>query len=571
MMALAVILTMTACHPDDPDPTPGPGPGPVTPVTPVVEDIVVNGTKIQAGNNAYGLISDATTGKGIPGVPVSDGYNFTTTDDNGVYQFSANRLARKIFYTTPADYKIALNPTTGLPQFFNDGTFVASKTTRYDFKLEPLPSKETKYTMIMIGDPQCKTDSDVNRWKTETIPDLHATVDGMTNVYAMTLGDITFDNTVQWDPMDNSMRNFKLSNGSIMPIFNCIGNHDHDAGQSEFYYAQNNFINHFGPVDYSFDRNGLHVIVMDDVYGLQSTGSTWNYASGFTANQFKWLKQDIALVKDKSQKTVFLCCHIPFRNGGSNDTGSSFNKDKNYTEVLNLLAGFKEAHIMIGHTHYNQNYVHTVKTVDGNPIYEHIHGAACGAWWSSQSNVTGGPNGYTVYTIENGSVTDWYIKGTKRDKDFQMRVYDGNDIYDGSKGYKLNWYTTSQKAGSASITVKGNTALKYCFVAEVFNDDDTYWKVELFKGDQKVGDFKRLSNGSCCNVAAACYYFNELGKNTTTWSSTTASHYWYYRPTSDDPSSETGWTVRATQTIPRSGITHVYECSNLTKVAATAF
>jgi hypothetical protein len=108
-------------------------------------------------------------------------------------------------------------------------------------------------------------------------------------------------------------------------------------------------------------------------------------------------------------------------------------------------------------------------------------------------------------------------------------------------------------------------------VAEVFNDDDTYWKVELYKGDQKVGDFKRLSNGSCCNVAAACYYFNELGKNTTTWSSTTASHYWYYRPTSDDPSSETGWTVRATQTIPRSGITHVYECSNLTKVAATAF
>ena len=239
--------------------------------------------------------------------------------------------------------------------------------------------------MIMIGDPQCKTDSDVNRWKTETIPDLHATVDGMTNVYAMTLGDITFDNTVQWDPMDNSMRNFKLSNGSIMPIFNCIGNHDHDAGQSEFYYAQNNFINHFGPVDYSFDRNGLHVIVMDDVYGIASTGSTWDYASGFTANQLKWLKQDIALVKDKSQKTVFLCCHIPFRNGGSNDTGSSFNKDKNYSEVLSLLAGFKEAHIMIGHTHYNQNYVHTVKAAGGLPIYEHIHGAACGAYCAGKS------------------------------------------------------------------------------------------------------------------------------------------------------------------------------------------
>ena len=257
LMAMAAVFTMAACHPTDPDEPDNGGGGQVTPVPPTPEVVVINGTTIQSGNNAYGLISDSKTGKGIPDVPVSDGYNFTTTDANGVYQFSANRLARKIFYTTPADYKIALNATTGLPQFFNEGTFVASKATRYDFKLEPLPAKETKYTMIMIGDPQCKTDSDVNRWKNETIKDLHATADGMTNVYAMTLGDITFDNPVQWDAMDNSMRNFKLANGSIMPFFNCIGNHDHDAGKSEFYYAQENFINHLGPVDYSFDRNGL--------------------------------------------------------------------------------------------------------------------------------------------------------------------------------------------------------------------------------------------------------------------------------------------------------------------------
>ncbi|MBR0291405.1 MAG: hypothetical protein IJQ79_04645, partial [Bacteroidales bacterium] len=36
--------------------------------------------------NGVGLVRDASTGKGIPGVPVSDGYKFTVTDENGVYQ-----------------------------------------------------------------------------------------------------------------------------------------------------------------------------------------------------------------------------------------------------------------------------------------------------------------------------------------------------------------------------------------------------------------------------------------------------------------------------------------------------
>ena len=63
---------------------------------------------------------------------------------------------------------------------------------------------------------------------------------------------------------------------------------------------------------------------------------------------------------------------------------------------------------MIGHTHYPQNFINTdYKTAGGKAIYEHIHGAACGAWWSSNCNVTGAPNGFAIYTVSNGNVKNW--------------------------------------------------------------------------------------------------------------------------------------------------------------------
>ena len=41
----------------------------------------INGTEILEVNDLAGLIQDKTTGKGIPGVIVTDGYNCTKTDE----------------------------------------------------------------------------------------------------------------------------------------------------------------------------------------------------------------------------------------------------------------------------------------------------------------------------------------------------------------------------------------------------------------------------------------------------------------------------------------------------------
>lgn len=534
---------------------------------------VINGTTIAEGMNVCGLISD-TSGQGIPDVPVTDGYNYVVTDANGVYQMNASRYCRVVYMSVPAAYKIPLDNNAHLPAIYKTRD-KAKAIQRIDFKLEP-QELEKKFTLVMIGDPQCRNTSEVSRYTQETVPSMMATLNDAhasgkyPNAYGVTLGDIVFDSTNMWGNMRQSMSNLKLQDGGWFPIFQCIGNHDHNSlTQNSDFDATEEFFKYFGPTDYSFNRGEAHIIVMDDIQctnvkkNSSPNGYTWEYKGGITQTQLNWLKQDLSYVADKGKKMVVLCMHIPMRAGATD--GSGFNKSAFYTDVLDLLRQFGEAHIMIGHTHYSQNYIHeSYVCKNGQPIYEHIHGAACGAWWCCDSNVTGQPNGYSVYEVEGNSIVNWIDIGSNRTADYQLRVYDGNQIYSGSQGYTYQWCKTSNIGGTANITATGSTKLKNAFVAEVFNDDDKNWKVEMWQNGVKIGDFQKLANGSCCNVCLSSYFFNELGKNTTSWANKTASHYWYFVPKSGNPSAEKDWEVKAIQTIPMSGKVNNYYCSSLT-------
>ena len=539
--------------------------------TPEVKDMI-NGTKIESTNTLIGLIKDSKTGKGIAGVPVTDGYTFTVTDANGVYQFKANPRCRNVYYTLPSEYKVNLDSKTKLPVFYSKSVISYKKQNRNDFVLEPLDAPEKNFTFVAVGDPQCKTTSDVGRFKSETLPSMKKFIassqaNGKYNdVYIMSMGDITFDNTVQWIPMRDAMSKFTAHGTDYIPFFNMVGNHDHDASTNSQYASTKNYVDLFGPVNYSFNRGDVHIIVMDDVQVTTTNGKSWSYEGGISAEQLSWLKADLDLVKDKENKMVFFCAHIPFR-GGAKSGGSSVNKDKNYAEVLKLLTDFHEAHIMIGHTHYPQNWIHTgYKTKGGHPIYEHVHGAACGAWWSCNMNTNGAPNGYSLYEIEGNSVKNWLAKGTKTNADFQMRVYDGNQLYGGTDGnptgkYQYSWFGGGI-GGNAKIKAAGNSVLKGSFVAAVWNDDDTNWKVEFFQDGKKVGDMKRVPS-KIADICVTSYFFNVLNKNTSTWATTTAQHYWYIEAPTGDPTKEKNWEVRATQTIPFSGQVNVYSSNTL--------
>ena len=573
LFVAAALFTGAACNPDNPD---DPNNGGKTGNERLTE---LNGTQISEDANMRGIVKD-TSGNPIAGVPVTDGYTYVVTDANGVYQIVGSRYARKAYLSVPSEYEIPLDPGTHLPAFFSPGTIVRENQNRYDFTLKPLAKPEDKFTLVMIGDPQCQTDAQVQRYATETIPNMKSTLTSFAskypNPYAITLGDITFDSTNTWEGMKNSMSNV-LVGDRYLPYFQCIGNHDHNSRTTTDFEASVSFFETFGPTDYSFNRGNFHIIVMDDVLATTTATNsspnkaTWNYNGGFTNYQWKWLQADLDLVPDKANKCVVLCCHIPFR-GGAASGGASINKtDAYYKEVLTALKAFKEAHLMIGHTHYPQNYLHnSYRTKNGLPIYEHVHGAACGAWWSSNLNTNGQPNCYSLYECDakNGTITNWVAKSSKDDFSYQMRVYDGDQIYSGSKGYEYAWTTINNGGagalnvgGSSNIFAKGNQVFKNAFVAAVWNDDAANWKVEMFQNGVKVGDFKRLGDGGSCDVCVCSFFFNELNKNTTSWTTSTASHYWYFVPASAKPSSEKNWEVVATQTIPSSKETNVYRCN----------
>ena len=522
----------------------------------------INGTSIDEGNNLIGLVADTATGKGIPGVVVSDGYSVVKTDANGVYQFEGSRYAANVFISVPAEYQIPMD-NLNQPAFYKKGV-VKNKVNRNDFNLTKLLEPEENFTLVAIGDPQVKQASHITRYQNETIADMksmlntHQATGKYNHAYAVTLGDIVHDTPNLWPDIVKTMQNVNLSSGNrnsggYLPIFQCPGNHDHNAKSANDRAALGDFNTYYGPTDYSFNRGKVHIVVMDNIVCTSSTGSTWNYDAGFTKSQFEWLQADLAAVENKADKMLILCCHIPFR-AGQTSGGANVNHDKYYYETLALMREWNEAHIMIGHTHYPQNYRHTqYRTKNILPVYEHVHGGACGGWWSCNMNVDGAPNGYSLYEIEGNHMKNWIAKSTGFDDGFQMRVYNGNQTW-GSK-YIYNWYQNST-GGSNSIKYTGRSFLKNAFVVSLWNDDDANWKVELTCNGQTYPMTRVASN--VMDAAVVSYFFNECSKNTDSWTKA-LYHYWYVEaPGKVDPSTLTGWTVTATQTIPGSGEVNVY-------------
>lgn len=509
----------------------------------------INGTRIQEGNNLVGLITDSKTGKGIEGVAVSDGYTITTTDKNGVYQFVGNPLTRVVYYTTPAEYEINLDEQTRLPLFYRHCKFNPDTLNRNDFALTPMDRVEDELTLIVISDPQCKNDRHVKRFRTESIPDMQRTINAgvesgkYKNVYALVLGDLVYDYLDQWDNMKDVMSNVKINDGQgYLPFFNSIGNHDHYEDCVDDYAGCQNYVDRFGPTDYSFDRGNVHFVTMDNVFYKKHN----TYDSGFTDAQVEWLKADFDLVKDKENKMLVFYAHVPFR-GGAEKGGGNVNYDKHYDDVLKLFTQFKEVHVMIGHTHHPENYMHhNYITKSGHPVYEHVLGAVSGAWWHTNTCTDGTPNGYAIFTVNDNSVDNFIYKPVDLDESYQMRVYNGSQKYTGSKKLTFGW--PEQYHG--------------CFIADVFNDDAENWKVEFIQNGvatpmtrvtEKLRDW--------CMFA---YFINENGRSPQNTAYHTGKlHYWTLPAPCGDPAKEKDWEIRATYTVPTSGKVNVYTVNTL--------
>lgn len=523
--------------------------------------VQIDGSPIDPATMLYGKVRDYHTGKGIAGVPVSDGYKFVVTDENGVYQMNPAPLARRVYVSVPSGYELPLD-SSNFPAFFSRDNLVVNERQRFDFILHPAEWDQRDFSLIVIGDPQCRYASDLSRFRTETLADIVTTLNSnqpkgrYQHAYAIQVGDIGYDSNNVMPSMKDAVSNIALA-GGFLPMLQCMGNHDHDgtAADATPYSSDTYFDSMFGPKDYSLNIGDVHIVVMDNIRvskrssNTSPNGGTWDsYKLGLTPEQMEWLRQDLSLVADKEKKSLFFCAHIPYRDNAKDD-------------LFGMFQEFGSVHLMTGHTHYPHNYIHSKYVcADGLPIFEHVHGAACGTFWHSNLGCDGSPDGYSIYTIKNGRIENWIAKSVGYDETYQMRVYDGNQTWSGPKG-TYNWYKSS---AFGSLTAKGDLRLKNAFVATIWNDDVENWEVEFWQDGQKKANMKRLNPGDCCDMCTSSFNINVLGYSSKYYNDPTAGHFWYYVPESLDPSSEQGWEIVARQTIPGSGITNVFTCSTLT-------
>ena len=404
------------------------------------------------------------------GVAVSDGFSVVQTDSEGKYTITPHRDCWYIYYSIPADCQVPINEF-GQPCFYTK--FDRSVST-YDFTLTK-GTKETKFTLFCLADPQCRktyqenqTKLDGDRFQNESVPAIKAHAQSKTTpCYGVTLGDIVYSegsrNTESFMP---NMRDYMANTKIGMPIFQTMGNHDYkffsssspiyaDATSSTFdIRIQRAFEDVFGPINYSWNRGDAHIISMRNMHWSKNTdASDSSYSLSFTTEQVKWLREDLATVP--SDKLIIFCVHVPMLNQSATSA------------VTALLQQFPNCHIMSGHTHYMRN--EPTRTAG---IYEHVHAAVSGQWWWSNINGDGCPNGFGVYEIDGNKIVNGYYQGINEgmnDRNYQIRLYRG-DLKAGTESRSFNL-----QHGSDVI------------IANVFNASPN-WKIEIFADGVSEGD-----------------------------------------------------------------------------------
>ena len=418
----------------------------------------------EPGTVARGTIK-YSDGKPAVGVSVSDGFSVVQTDNNGKYSLTPHQDAWYIFYSIPADCDVNTN-SKGQPHFFTK-----YEPERFDYNFTVVRTsggKQDSFSLFCFADPQCSSESNRNRFQRESVPHFkaHAAAKGVP-CYGVTLGDIVSSgDSSNTNPQMPHMCEHMAKDKVGFPVFQTMGNHDYlyfngsaplepDENSSTFNIkAQRLFEDIFGPINYSWNRGDAHIISMRDML-WNSNKSGGNYSLGFSDEQYEWLRQDLSFVP--KDKLVILCVHIPLVNSTKT----------NVQKVISLLAQYNEAHIMAGHTHYTRN-----EPTLSKGVYEHVHGAVCGAWWHSNTNGDGTPNGYGVYDIVGNTIVNWYYQGVNtglNDRDYQINLYRGNHRSGGQYEY------FAQQHGDGVL------------LANVFNADSS-WKVKVYEDGVYSGD-----------------------------------------------------------------------------------
>ena len=382
----------------------------------------------KSGYTTYGRVVDYEA-KPVAGVAVSDGALVTTTDSEGRYYLRSERKNVFVFISTPKNYRVAVD--RAVPQFFQ--RFKSTRISTYEqHNFVLAPEENVKHRVLVWSDTHLanRTD-DANQFKKFFKPDIEQQIakaksEGV-KLYAIGLGDLAWDEF--WYKNDYSLKDYREDISDFdLTIFSSPGNHDNDPSIADDFLAAAGFRENLNPLYYSFNIGDIHYIMMDNTL-FKNSGATSNnynvqdYTEGFTDDQMKWLKADLATVPEGT--TIIFGLHIPWTNRSQANGNFTYAMPATFrTQVESLLSKYT-VHFISGHTHTNYTNIINSK------MREHNIAGVCGTWWwtgyysknKCRLNGDGSPSGYKIFDI-NGSDVKWNFKALARDASYQFRAYD---------------------------------------------------------------------------------------------------------------------------------------------------
>lgn len=342
-------------------------------------------------------------GTPIEGVTVSDGVNVTKTDRSGRYYLQGPASSTDfILMSTPGGYE---TESSGIiPLNFARADKNAAGVQRFDFELKAVD--QSSYNLLVFSDmhlenrnPSTESAStstrglDFDQFKEcMEFSNSYAT-DLPGPVYGINLGDAT--NSYRWYSSGASFEQYLEAMTTSFPVYNIIGNHDHDHKTSTDYEAGARYRKWLGPTYYSFNIGTQHYIAVDNMICDDGDNSS-NYTIELDSMQLSWMEKDIEAAPDSTTDFVLLC-HVPIASlQQSGGVWVARPRMSNMDAALDLF-GQRKVTVLSGHTHQ----MSSCRIRDN--VMQYCHNAICGTWYYTLLCSDGSPASVYHYKFSSES------------------------------------------------------------------------------------------------------------------------------------------------------------------------
>lgn len=328
-----------------------------------------------------GIVIDHETGQGLPDVVVSDGVTLAQTGTEGQFTLDTDDHARFVFVCWPAGY-LPIDSDSWYQRIADDASY------RFGFSLAD--EQHHELLLVQLSDLHYASSPEEfeqasDKWSMNV--DVEAILDRLvweineaSPDLVMITGDIVADaKTPDLALVDKWMTYVGCTlRPRIDSLFlAAVGNHDVVRDPE---IGKDLFRDTFGPVYYSLNLQGCHLIVLDT---QQLAGTSLDYT--VTREQLAWLKQDLAAADPRCPILVF--CHEP---------PVDWDETPENDDLLSVLAEYEVAALVTGHWHMNA-------VLQQEPFPVITSGSVCGSWWDTDAP-DGRRFGYRVWRISRGSV-----------------------------------------------------------------------------------------------------------------------------------------------------------------------